>query len=209
RASTPEEVAPVVVKPVAPAAPRREAAAEGSQHRVGKSVRVKGELNGGEDVRVDGAFEGTIRLDDHRLVVGRAARVHAEVHARDVIIEGQLVGSVIASDRVEIMATGSVTGDIRAVRLVVVEGARFKGSVGMDASGKSSSARESSAKEASAKETPRDVPTRETPAKGAVVKDAKVVEPVPVSKPATAAPDAALDDPELAGPFPSIYEEKF
>src|SRR5262249_52238031 len=56
--STPEEVEPVVAKPVAPAAPRREPAAEGSQHRVGKSVRVKGELNGGEDVRVDGGFEG-------------------------------------------------------------------------------------------------------------------------------------------------------
>jgi cytoskeletal protein CcmA (bactofilin family) len=203
-ASTSVEDEPVVVRPVVPAAPRREAAAEGSQHRVGKSVRVKGELNGGEDVRIDGGFEGTIRLDDHRLVVGRAARVHAEVHARDVIIEGQLVGSVIASDRVEIMATGSVTGDIRAVRLVVVEGARFKGSVDMDASGKGNAARESSAKE-----SPRDASTRETPAKSAVVKDAKVVEPAPVTKAAPPAADDALEDPSLEGPYPSVYEDKF
>ena len=201
---------PVVIKPDAPAAPRREAPAEGSQqHRVGKSVRVKGELNGGEDVRIDGGFEGTIRLDDHRLVVGRAARVHAEVHARDVIIEGQLVGSVIASDRVEITATGSVTGDIRAVRLAVVEGARFKGSVDMDASGKGSSATQASAKESSAKESSRASSARDTSAKNVVVKDAKPVEPVPVSKGSPPAGQKAGEDPELSEPFPSAYDDKF
>ena len=125
-----EYVAPRVE---AAAAPIRDAAAEESpDHCVGKSVQIKGDLTGDEDVRIDGRFEGTIRLADHRLVVGRTGRVQAEVEAHEVIVEGQIVGDVTASDRLVITATGSVSGNLCAGRLILVEGGILKGSVEME-----------------------------------------------------------------------------
>jgi cytoskeletal protein CcmA (bactofilin family) len=114
-------------------APKRESSAESTLQSVGKSVQVKGELTGSENVWIDGSFEGTIRLPDHRLVVGRSGHVHADVEARAVVVEGEVVGNITASDRVEISATGSVLGDLRAARVVLADGARFKGSIDMGA----------------------------------------------------------------------------
>jgi len=104
---------------------------ESSLHSIGTSVQVKGELTGSEDVRIDGSFEGIIALPDHRLQVGRTGRVHADVDARAVVVEGEVVGNIHAEDRVEVAATGSVFGDICAARVVLADGARFKGSIDM------------------------------------------------------------------------------
>jgi cytoskeletal protein CcmA (bactofilin family) len=110
----------------------RGTADETASHCVGRSVQIKGELTGDEDVLIDGRFEGKIRLTDHRLVVGRTGRVQAEIEAHDVVVEGQVVGDVTASDRLVITATGSVSGNVRAGRLVLVEGGLLKGSVEME-----------------------------------------------------------------------------
>jgi cytoskeletal protein CcmA (bactofilin family) len=104
---------------------------ESSLQCIGKSVQVKGDLTATENVRIDGSFEGSIALTDHRLVVGRTGHVHADVEARSVVVEGEVVGNITAEDRVEVAATGSVLGDICAARVVLAEGARFKGSIDM------------------------------------------------------------------------------
>jgi len=103
---------------------------------IGKSLHIKGELSGSEDLTIDGKVEGKITLNGQHVTIGPNGHVTAEIHAKSVIVGGQMKGNVIADDRVEIAATGSMLGDVRAPRVVLVDGARFKGSIDMD--GKSS-----------------------------------------------------------------------
>jgi cytoskeletal protein CcmA (bactofilin family) len=98
---------------------------------LGKSVVIKGELSGSEDFTLYGQMEGSIRLPDHTLTIGPHADIKAEVSARAVVISGAVTGNVRAAERVEIQATGSVTGDIAAPRLAVAEGAVLSGKVVM------------------------------------------------------------------------------
>src|SRR5215469_964752 len=88
---------------------------------IGKSVVVKGELSGSEDLYLDGEVEGTIELRDHSLVVGPNGRIHAHISAREVIIN--------CTDKVELKKSCVLTGDITAQRIVIEDGAFFKGSV--------------------------------------------------------------------------------
>ena len=97
---------------------------------IGPNTRVSGELSGDEDVVVDGRVDGTVRLKK-QLTVGPAGEVHAEVFAKTVLIAGKVVGNVTAEEKVEIVATGSLEGNIRAAKIVIAEGAHFKGSVDM------------------------------------------------------------------------------
>lgn len=98
---------------------------------VGKSIVIKGELSGNEDLVVEGNVDGTITLTDNNLVVGADGRVNANLFARSVTITGKVEGDVSASERVEITATGSLKGNIRSPRLVINDGAFFQGSVEM------------------------------------------------------------------------------
>ena len=102
--------------------------AEAAAH-IGKSVLVKGELSGREDLYLDGEVEGTIELDSHTLVVGPNGRVRANITAREVIIYGRAEGNISAKDRVELKKSCVLTGDITTQRIVVEDGAFFKGSV--------------------------------------------------------------------------------
>jgi cytoskeletal protein CcmA (bactofilin family) len=102
-----------------------------SESCIGRSMRVKGDLEGREDVRIDGTIEGSVRFAEHRVQIGTTGRIQADIAARSVTVEGQVIGNITADDRVEISASGSVLGNIRAGRVVLAEGARFKGSIDM------------------------------------------------------------------------------
>ena len=95
---------------------------------IGKSVLVKGELSGSEDLYLEGEVEGTIELRGHALTVGQNGRVHAHTQARDVIVHGKVEGNINA-ERVELRKSAIVTGDIVTKRVVVEDGAFFKGSI--------------------------------------------------------------------------------
>jgi len=96
---------------------------------IGKSVVIKGELSGSEDLYVDGKVEGKIELRGHSLTVGPNGIVKADVIAKAVVIQGKLDGSINASDRVELRKTAIVTGDVTTQRVAVEEGAFLKGKV--------------------------------------------------------------------------------
>ena len=97
----------------------------------GKSVVIRGELNGSEDLTIEGQVEGTIQLKEHVLTIGPNGRIKAQVFARSVIVLGQVTGNVTASEKVEIRDNGSVDGDVVAPRVAIAEGAHFRGSVDM------------------------------------------------------------------------------
>jgi cytoskeletal protein CcmA (bactofilin family) len=98
---------------------------------LGRSVVIKGELSGSEDVTLYGQMEGSIKLPDHTLTVGSDAEIKAEISAKTVVITGTVTGNVTAGDKLEIQATGSVTGDIASPRLVIVDGGQLQGKVQM------------------------------------------------------------------------------
>ena len=104
-------------------------AVEKETARIGKSVVICGEVKGSEDLIVDGRVEGTVSLSDSRLTIGPNAKVQADLSARDVLIQGQVHGNVVATGRVELRAGCSVEGDIRALRLAVEDNAIFRGKV--------------------------------------------------------------------------------
>src|ERR1051325_7078139 len=98
---------------------------------IGKSVVIKGELMGSEDLTIEGHVEGTIQLRDHVLTIGPNGRIKAQVFAKSVIVLGEVTGNVSASDKVDIRENGSVDGDLIAPRVAIAEGAHFRGSVDM------------------------------------------------------------------------------
>src|SRR2546426_7989489 len=102
---------------------------------IGKSVVIKGELNGSEDLTIEGHVEGTIQLRDHVLTIGPNGRIKAQVFAKSVIVLGEVNGNVTASDKVDIRDNGSVDGDIVSPRIAIAEGAHFRGSVDMQRKG--------------------------------------------------------------------------
>lgn len=97
--------------------------------RIGKSVAVKGELSGSEDLYLDGELEGSITLPEHRLIIGSHARVRANVEAGEVIVHGKLNGNVRASEHIELKKTAVLAGDIVTQHIVIEDGAYFKGSI--------------------------------------------------------------------------------
>ena len=102
---------------------------------IGKSVVIKGELNGSEDLTIEGHVEGTIQLRDHILTIGPNGKIKAQVFAKAVIVLGEVTGNVTASDKVDIRDNGSVDGDIVSPRVAIAEGAHFRGSVAMQRKG--------------------------------------------------------------------------
>jgi cytoskeletal protein CcmA (bactofilin family) len=96
---------------------------------IGKSVVVKGELSGSEDLYVDGEVEGSVVLRGQTLTVGPNGRVRANVEARNVVVHGRVDGDVQASERVELRKTASLAGDISTARISIEDGAFFKGTI--------------------------------------------------------------------------------
>jgi cytoskeletal protein CcmA (bactofilin family) len=96
---------------------------------IGKSVIIKGELSGSEDLYVDGQVEGSIELSGNRLIIGPHGQVRANVNAKGVIVQGKLEGNIRASERAELTKSAVVVGDIATQRVAIEEGAYFKGKV--------------------------------------------------------------------------------
>jgi cytoskeletal protein CcmA (bactofilin family) len=99
------------------------------QANLGKSVIIKGEVSGSEDLYLDGQVEGAIDLKGNRLTLGPNGRVKANINARSAVIHGKLEGNITASDRVDLKQSAIVTGDIVTQRISIDEGAFFKGGV--------------------------------------------------------------------------------
>ena len=98
---------------------------------IGPSIEIKGELTGNEDLTIDGQVDGKILLRDHNLTIGANAKIKADVHAKTVIVIGEVFGNIKADDKVEIAPSGSVHGDLCAPRVALADGSRFKGAIDM------------------------------------------------------------------------------
>ena len=117
----------------APPAPQPEGRRQNERDvvNIGKSVVIKGELNGSEDLTIEGHVEGKIELKDHVLTIGPNGRIKAQVLAKSVIVLGEVNGNVTATEKVDIRDGGSVDGDIISPRVAIAEGAHFRGTVDM------------------------------------------------------------------------------
>jgi cytoskeletal protein CcmA (bactofilin family) len=115
-------------------APRSSAPSPRAVSSLGASIEIKGKVTGEEDLQIDGKVEGSVVLNGQRLTVGRSGKLSSEVWAREVVVYGNLMGNVHASDRVEIKKDGSVTGDITTARISVEDGAYFKGRIEIERS---------------------------------------------------------------------------
>src|SRR3979409_1652702 len=111
----------------------------GSTARLGSSLHVKGEISGSEDLLIDGSVEGLITLDERKLTVGASAKLTADIIAREVVVYGTVKGNLRAKDRIEIKKDGSVNGDLTTARIMIEDGAYFKGSIEIDKSGEKES----------------------------------------------------------------------
>jgi cytoskeletal protein CcmA (bactofilin family) len=96
---------------------------------IGKSVVIRGELTGNEDLYLDGEIEGNINLRDHKLVIGPNGKIKATITARDVVVHGRVEGNLAASDRVELKRNCTLIGDVSTQRIVIEDGAFFKGAI--------------------------------------------------------------------------------
>jgi len=120
------------------AEPARSDSARGMEKgpvNIGKSVIIKGELTGSEDLTIEGHVEGKIELRQNVLTIGPNGRIKAQVFAKSVVILGEVTGNVTASEKVDLRDNGSVDGDIAAPRVAIAEGAHFRGSIDMQRAG--------------------------------------------------------------------------
>ena len=100
-----------------------------NQTLLGRSVVLKGDLAGNEDLVISGQFEGTVNVQDHTLTVGPEGKVKAEIQAARVVIHGSVTGNISVRERIEIHKTGQVVGDLVAPGIAIEDGAYFKGSI--------------------------------------------------------------------------------
>ncbi len=96
---------------------------------IGKSVVVKGELSGSEDLYLDGEVEGSIELPGHGIIIGPNGRIRANVRAKDIVVHGKVDGNLYGSDRVELKKSAVLVGDIFTQRVAIEDGAYFKGGI--------------------------------------------------------------------------------
>ena len=109
--------------------PSRTPAPTGEQATIGKGLFIKGEITGSESLFIDGKVEGSINLPGNRVTVGRKGQVAANISAREIVVLGKVRGNVSATDRVDIRAEGSLSGDVAAARISIEDGAFFKGGI--------------------------------------------------------------------------------
>ena len=125
---------------------------------IGKSVVIKGELSGSEDLTIEGQVDGKIELRQNVLTIGPNGKIKAQVFAKSVVILGEVTGNVTASEKVDIRDNGSVDGDIAAPRVAIAEGAHFRGSIDMQRTGAKSESK-AEAKSDAKPATPANQPT--------------------------------------------------
>jgi cytoskeletal protein CcmA (bactofilin family) len=129
--------------PVIPPVPQESSSvrAEAVRHQekdtvnIGKSVVIKGDLSGSEDLTIEGQVEGKIELRQNVLTIGANGKIKASIFAKAVIVQGEVTGDITASERVDIRDAGSVDGDLSAPRIAIADGAHFRGSIDMQRQG--------------------------------------------------------------------------
>lgn len=126
----------------------------GGLANIGKSVSIKGDLSGNEDIYVDGQLDGSIQLPGNSVTVGPNGRVKADITARNLTIGGTLDGNVHASERTELRKTAVVNGDVQTRRIAIEEGAYFKGKLEILADAKPSPVTTAAAASAASPVTP-------------------------------------------------------
>jgi cytoskeletal protein CcmA (bactofilin family) len=99
---------------------------------IGPSIRIKGEVSGDEDLLIQGRVEGSITLKAHEVSVGESGQVFADILAKTIRIDGKVQGDITAVENVVISKLGNVRGNIVAPRVLLEDGAVFKGSIDMD-----------------------------------------------------------------------------
>ncbi len=149
-----QSVTPRVKSTAGSSRPERSGA---NQHVVvGREIVVKGELHGGEDVTIEGQVEGTITLKQHVLTIGSHGHIQADVLAKSVVVMGEVIGDIEATEKVSISTEGKVDGNIRAPRVSIAEGAMFRGGIDMQVGQQAQGARDDP--------RPRPEPRRPPPA---------------------------------------------
>src|ERR1700726_4525879 len=173
QAAQPEPVSPIINQPPKPAPASWEekpamstdsmrplsATSDRSSARLGSSLHVKGEISGSEDLLIDGSVEGLIQLDERKLTVGATAKVTADIITREVVVSSTVKGNLRAKDRIEIKKDGSVNGDLTTSRIMIEDGAYFKGSIEIDKTSDKSTGSSAFAKSAAA---PSSAPAAKT-----------------------------------------------
>ena len=96
---------------------------------IGKGVSIKGQIFSNEDLVIDGEIEGTVEAHDHRVTVGPNGRVQAGIKSREIVAQGTIHGNVEATDKIDIKKDARLVGDIKTARIVIEDGAYFKGSI--------------------------------------------------------------------------------
>jgi cytoskeletal protein CcmA (bactofilin family) len=137
---------------------------------IGKSVVIKGELSGSEDLTIEGQVEGKIELRQNVLTIGPNGKIKAQVFAKAIVVQGEVTGDITATERIDIRDNGAVDGDLSSPRVAIADGAHFRGSIDMQRQG------------AKTGDT-----ARPTTASTAATESAKPSGPVPVSGAAAAA----------------------
>jgi len=120
-----KEVTPVSSTPIGRFEPENRVSAA----TVGKAVKIVGQIYSKEDLYVDGEIEGTVEALEHKLTIGPHGTLHAGIKAREVVALGNITGNVEASERIEIHKEAKLVGDIRTARIIIEDGAYFKGSI--------------------------------------------------------------------------------
>ncbi len=98
---------------------------------IGKSVVIKGDLTGSEDLTIEGQVEGKIELRQNVLTIGANGKIKAQIFAKIVIVQGEVQGNITATERIDIRDNGSVDGDLSSPRIAIADGAHFRGSIDM------------------------------------------------------------------------------
>jgi cytoskeletal protein CcmA (bactofilin family) len=136
------------------AAPQRREAS-GPSASIGQSIQIDGTLTGNEDLTIDGKVKGKIELRGHVLTIGSNGAIQADLRAKTVVIHGDVAGNVSADDKVQVASSGSLQGNIRAPRVALEDGCRFKGTVDMGESQPATSSRPANASTDAKSEAPR------------------------------------------------------
>lgn len=123
-----------------PAARRNNPApSSGGRAVIGPSIRIQGDLTGEEDLVIEGRVEGKVDLKQQSVTIGQSGRVQADVFGRNITVEGEVRGNLVADEQITVRRTGHVQGNLTAPRVSLEDGAKFKGSIDMEPRGESRS----------------------------------------------------------------------
>ena len=99
---------------------------------LGATIRIKGDISGDENLLIEGSVEGSVNLSSHELTIGKTGKVHANIAARTIRIDGEVNGDISGKEKVLVSSTSNIKGTIVTPKMTLEEGARFKGTIDID-----------------------------------------------------------------------------